>query len=123
MTGQLTIVGLGGSLARVSRSLAALRVALDGAAAAGATTTLLDLRELDLPMFNPDTYAEPPPAASRLIEACYDADGMLWSSPMYQGSISGAFKNALVVVIELFLKVFAVGEEVEQLEGGLLWVP
>jgi FMN reductase len=95
MTGQLTIVGLGGSLARTSRSLAALRVALDGAAAAGATTTLLDLRELDLPMFNPDTYAKPPPAASSLIEVCYAADGMLWSSPMYQGTISGAFKNAL----------------------------
>jgi FMN reductase len=95
MTGQLTIVGLGGSLARTSRSLAALRVALDGAAAAGATTTLLDLRELDLPMFNPDTYEEPPPATSRLIEVCYAADGMLWSSPMYQGTISGAFKNAL----------------------------
>jgi FMN reductase len=95
MTSQLTVVGLGGSLARVSRSLAALKVALDGAAAAGATTTLLDLRELDLPMFNPDSYTEPPAAAARLIEACYEADGMLWSSPMYQGTISGAFKNAL----------------------------
>ena len=30
-----------------------------------------------------------------MIEACYAADGMLWSSPMYQGTISGAFKNAL----------------------------
>ena len=95
MSGPLTIVGLGGSLARESRSLAALRVALDGAAAAGATTTLLDLRELDLPMFNPDSQADPPPAASRLIDTCYDADGMLWSSPMYQGTVSGAFKNAL----------------------------
>ena len=95
MTEQLTIVGLGGSLARMSRSLAALRVALDGAAEAGAATTLVDLRELDLPMYNPDVQGDPPPAASRLIEACYDADGMLWSSPMYQGTISGAFKNAL----------------------------
>src|SRR6201997_4963566 len=95
MTGQLIVVGLGGSLARASRSLSALGIALDGAAGAGASTTLLDLRELNLPMFNPDTYAKPPPAASRLIEACYKADGMLWSSPMYQGTISGAFKNAL----------------------------
>jgi len=95
VTDELTIVGLGGSLARTSRSLAALRVALDGAAAAGATTTLLDLRELDLPMFDPDSEGDQPPAVSRLIEACYDADGMLWSSPMYQGTISGAFKNAL----------------------------
>ena len=95
MTETLTIVGLGGSLARTSRSLAALRIALDGAAGAGAATELLDLRELNLPMYNPDDEREPPPAASTLIEACHDADGMLWSSPMYQGTISGAFKNAL----------------------------
>jgi FMN reductase len=95
MSTALTIVGLGGSLAQISRSRAALQVALDGAADAGADTTLLDLRELDLPMYNPDHDDEPPDAAVRLIETCYHADGMLWSSPMYQGTISGAFKNAL----------------------------
>jgi FMN reductase len=94
MTRTLTIVGLGGSLARRSRSRAALQLALEGAARAGAETTMLDLRELDLPMYHPDNE-EPTPAAQRLIEACYAADGMLWSSPMYQGTISGAFKNAL----------------------------
>jgi hypothetical protein len=45
MTESLTIVGLGGSLARHSRSLMALEVALDGAGEAGASTSLLDLRE------------------------------------------------------------------------------
>jgi len=95
MADVLNVVGLGGSLAQTSRSLAALRVALEGASEAGAATTLLALRELDLPMYNTDDEREPPPAASRLIEACYAADGMLWSSPMYQGTISGAFKNAL----------------------------
>jgi FMN reductase len=94
MTRTLTIVGLGGSLARVSRSRAALQLALEGAADAGAETTLLDLRELALPMYDPDND-EPGVAAEELIEACYSADGMLWSSPMYQGTISGAFKNAL----------------------------
>jgi len=95
MSDSLTVVGLGGSLTCNSRSLAALQVALDGASEAGARTTLLSLRELDLPMYDPDGEREPPPAAVTLIEACYDADGMLWSSPMYQGTISGAFKNAL----------------------------
>jgi FMN reductase len=96
MAGPLKIVGLGGSLAEVSRSRAALRVALEGAAEAGAETTMLDLRELDLPMFNPDHEHEHAPAsAQRLVEECHTADGMLWSSPMYQGTISGAFKNAL----------------------------
>jgi len=90
----LTIVGLGGSLARVSRSRAALRVALDGAEEAGAETQFLDLRDLNLPMYNPDDN-EPTGSAAELIEACYRADGLLWSSPMYQGTISGALKNAL----------------------------
>jgi FMN reductase len=88
------IVGLGGSLAESSRSRAALALALAGAAAGGAETRLLDLRELALPMYDPDDRT-PPPAAVELIEGCHAADGMVWSSPLYQGTISGAFKNAL----------------------------
>jgi FMN reductase len=89
-----TIIGLGGSLARTSRSRAALQRALGGAAAAGAETRLLDLRELDLPMYDPDSE-QPTDAAADLIESCYAADGLIWSSPLYQGTISGALKNAL----------------------------
>jgi len=89
-----TIIGLGGSLAHVSKSRAALQRALEGSAAAGAETKLLDLRELDLPLYNPDDD-KPVAAASELIESCYLADGLIWSSPLYQGTISGALKNAL----------------------------
>ena len=94
MAKTVKIVGLGGSLATVSRSRAALQAALEGAERAGAETELLDIRRLDLPMYNPDDD-EPTDAAARLIEASYAADGLIWSSPMYQGTISGAFKNAL----------------------------
>ena len=31
------------------------------------------------------TSSEPPPTATTQIEACIGADGMIWSSPMYQG--------------------------------------
>ncbi len=91
----LKIVGLGGSLRASSRSRAALAVALEGSAAAGAEVELLDLRQLDLPMFNPDHEADAPDVVRTLIEACYEADGMLWSSPMYNGSAAGSFKNAI----------------------------
>jgi len=91
---KLSIVGLGGSLASNSKSRAALQTALEGAASAGAETQLLDIRKLDLPMYNPDDD-EPTEAAATLIESCYRADGLLWSSPMYQGTISGSLKNAL----------------------------
>ena len=90
----LRIAGLGGSIASSSRSLAALEVALEGAASAGAETQLLDLRELELPMFDPERD-ELGQAVAELVEACHTADGMLWSSPMYHGTISGALKNAL----------------------------
>jgi FMN reductase len=91
----LKVVGLGGSLREASRSRAALAVALEGAAASGAAVELLDLRELALPMYSPDLEADPPPVVTTLIDTCYEADGMLWSSPMYNGSVSGAFKNAV----------------------------
>ena len=90
----MTIVGLGGSLRRGSTSLSALERALAGARGAGADTALLDLRELDLPMFDPE-HEEPSGAAKELVETCYSATGLVWSSPLYQGTISGALKNAL----------------------------
>ncbi len=91
----MRIVGLGGSLRAASRSRAALAVALEGAAEAGAATELLDLRSLELPMFNPEHEADAPANVRAMIETCYQADGMLWSSPMYNGSVSGSFKNAI----------------------------
>lgn len=88
------IVALGGSLAQRSTSLAALRVALEGASDAGADTELYDVRQLDLPMYAPQT-ADVPDAARALCDSVYACDGMLWSSPLYHGTISGSFKNAL----------------------------
>jgi hypothetical protein len=66
-------------MARKSTSRAALQTALEGAASAGARTQLLDIRRLDLPMYNPDED-EPTEAAATLIEACYAADGAAGSS-------------------------------------------
>jgi FMN reductase len=87
------IVGLGGSLSSTSRSRAALVTALGGAEEAGAETELLDLRMLGLSLFNPD--AEPDARTLAMVEALETADGLLWSSPLYQGSVAGSFKNAL----------------------------
>ena len=90
----VTIVALGGSLGRQSTSLAAVRVALEGAAGAGAVTELFDVRELGLPMYVPDD-TNVPAVARRFGESVSACDGMLWSSPLYHGTISGSFKNAL----------------------------
>jgi FMN reductase len=91
---RLKVVGLGGSLAPQSTSLAALRVALEGAAEAGATIELLDIKELSLPMYDP-ANKNPPAAVLKMCALIHQADGLIWSSPMYNGTISGSFKNAL----------------------------
>lgn len=88
------IVGLGGSLAENSSSLAALRIALEGAASNGGQTEVLDIRELDLPMYV-SGLPEVPENVQRLNDIVYAADGLIWSSPLYHGTVSGAFKNAL----------------------------
>jgi FMN reductase len=94
MSRTLNIVGLGGSVASTSKSRAALETALAGAEDAGAKTQLLDIRVLALPIYNPEDD-EPTRGAVELLESCHAADGLLWSSPLYQGTISGALKNAL----------------------------
>ncbi|HEU4853426.1 MAG TPA: NAD(P)H-dependent oxidoreductase [Telluria sp.] len=96
----MKIVGLGGSLRVNSYSAAALRKALEIAADAGAQTDIIDLRELNLPIYIPDApvaaYAPPVrDALEEFLAKCRSADVMLWATPTYHGSMSGAMKNAI----------------------------
>ncbi len=91
---QLSVVGVGGSMATPSMSLAALNIALEGARDAGASTELFDIATLDLPMYIPG-QENVPESALQFSEAVYKADGLVWSSPMYHGTVSGSFKNSL----------------------------
>ena len=94
MTDRVKVVGLGGSLAPRSNSLAALKVALRAAADEGAETTLFDVGEMDLPMFRRGMDVVPD-RARELCDTVEEASGMIWASPLYHGTISGAFKNTL----------------------------
>ena len=93
MEHRISVVGLGGSMAPTSSTVAALKLALAGAEEAGAETRLFEISALGLPMFVPG--AEAPDPARRLSDAVHEANGLLWSSPVYHGTISGSFKNAL----------------------------
>jgi FMN reductase len=94
VNGGISVVGIGGSLSAQSSSLAALKIALEGAAEAGARTEIFDIRSLDLPMYSPD-LRNIPKSVHRLCDGVHGAAGLLWSSPLYHGTISGSFKNAL----------------------------
>jgi len=82
-----------GSLRDESYTRIALEYALDEAAQRGASTTLIDLREYELPVFDADHRDVGD--AERLREDLQRADAVLLGSPMYHGSYSSAMKNAL----------------------------
>ena len=87
------VVGLCGSLRDASYTRIALRKALAEAEEFGASTALLDLREYDLPVFDPD--ADDAGDAERFREELRRADSILLGSPMYHGSYASGLKNAL----------------------------
>lgn len=69
---------------------------LQAAEEAGADTELLDLRDLDLPMYVPgkklDEYGE---NVERFLEDMREADALVISTAAYHGTLAGVTKNAL----------------------------
>jgi FMN reductase len=88
------VLGLGGSLRRPSESEVALRMALRGAAEAGADTQIITADSLDLPLYLSPRMDEHPVVVA-LLRAVRRADGLILASPAYHGTMSGAVKNAL----------------------------
>jgi FMN reductase len=88
------IVALGGSTRAFSTSEAALRIAADGASAAGADVEVLGGSDLMLPIYDPDASTRVP-EAEHLLDLVRRADGLIVVSPGYHGGLSGLVKNAL----------------------------
>ena len=75
-----------------STCLGALRRALEAAE----ETRLLDLRELDLPMYEPGRpLADYGREVERFIEEVREADALILSTAAYHGTLAGVTKNAL----------------------------
>lgn len=92
----IAILGIGGSTRDNSITLSVLRDILAMAEDAGAETTLIDVRDLDLPMYNEDIpLAEQSPQLHRLLAAVDRADAFVLASPTYHGTVPGALKNVL----------------------------
>jgi FMN reductase len=70
-----------------------LEFVLSDCARAGADVELLDLAKLDLPFYEWGTA--PTADARRLVDTMRSADALVWASPLYHGSVSGSFKNAV----------------------------
>ncbi len=88
------IVGICGSLSADSTTRRALKLALQAAHNAGAQTSMIDLRELKLPFASSGWDPSEWPDAEKLLSAVRGADGLLWATPEYHGSYSGALQQS-----------------------------
>ncbi len=93
MTETPHVVGVVGSLRDESYTRVGIERTLQAADEYGGSTTLLDLREYELPVFDPDDRNAGD--AATIKTEIRQADSVALGSPMYHGSYSSAMKNAL----------------------------
>ncbi len=91
----IKILGVGSSMREGSFGTRTLKTVLDAAGKHEAKTRLLDLRNIRMPMFNPDISNEYDEQMKKVIENVSWADAFVLASPDYHGSMSGALKNFL----------------------------
>lgn len=91
----IKLLGVCGSMRADSYSGRAAALVLEAAREHGAETRLLELREVNLPTFNPSAGADGHEGLRAATEAVLWADALLLASPDYHGSMSGAMKNFL----------------------------
>jgi chromate reductase, NAD(P)H dehydrogenase (quinone) len=91
------ILAFAGSLRRASFNKKLVQIAVKGARETGAEVTLLDLRDLPLPLFDQDLEAEQgmPDNGAKLKKLFIDHQGLLIAAPEYNSSITAVLKNAI----------------------------
>ncbi len=91
------ILAFSGSLRAESFNQKMVTVAAEGARQAGAEVMVISLRDYPLPLMDEDLEAASglPENAKKLKELFKSHHGVLLASPEYNGSVSGALKNAI----------------------------
>lgn len=93
---QLKALAISGSLRQDSYNRKALQVAKKIASDLGAEVQELDLKELNLPIYDKDIQDQGMPESVRkLKKEIENSDILIIASPEYNYSVSGALKNAL----------------------------
>src|SRR2546422_11581460 len=91
------ILAFAGSTRTESFNKKLIKIAAQGARNAGAEVTLVDLRDLPMPLYDGDLEANSglPENAKKFKELMFANNGLLISSPEYNSSFSGVLKNAI----------------------------
>ena len=92
----MKILLFAGSTRQQSFNRQLARAAADMATAAGAQATLLELGELDIPMYDADLEAHgTPPDVLRLKQLLWEHPAWVICSPEYNGSYTALLKNTI----------------------------
>lgn len=93
----IKVLCFAGSLRKDSLNKKLVKVAMKEAEAAGGQATFVDLKDLDLPIYDGDLEAESglPAGAKKLKELMKEHQAFLIATPEYNSAISGALKNAI----------------------------
>lgn len=98
----INILGVAGSMRQESYSTLGLKMALEEAKKYGSESHLLDLRDRNLPLYDPGAPSSNDPSFNNsnsvleiITTALKWADALVLASPDYHGSMSGALKNFL----------------------------
>ncbi len=91
------ILAFAGSLRSGSFNKKLVRIAAEGARAAGAEVTEVDLRDIPMPLFDGDIEREQglPPNAKLFKRLLIEHKGILISSPEYNTAMTAVLKNAI----------------------------
>ncbi|MBE9178065.1 NAD(P)H-dependent oxidoreductase [Oculatella sp. LEGE 06141] len=91
------ILAFAGSLRTDSYNKKLVKIAADGARAAGAEVTYVDFRDLPMPLYDEDLEAKEgiPPNAREFKNLMLSHQGLLIASPEYNSSLSAVLKNAI----------------------------
>jgi NAD(P)H-dependent FMN reductase len=97
MTNPPKILAFAGSAREASYNKLLVKIAAEGARAAGAEVTYLDLRDLPMPLFDEDLEAKEgiPENARKLKELMMAHQGLLIAAPEYNSSITPVLKNSI----------------------------
>lgn len=96
MTAIPHLLAFAGSLREGSFNRRLIPVLAEGARAAGAQVTLIELRDYPLPVYDGDIEAAGmPPQMRQLQQLMREHDGLLISTPEYNGSMPALVKNIL----------------------------
>jgi NAD(P)H-dependent FMN reductase len=91
------ILAFAGSTRTESFNKKLVRIGVEGARAAGAEVTLVDLRDFPMPLYDGDLEAAGglPEHAKRLKKLFLEHQGLMISTPEYNSSVPGVLKNAI----------------------------